>query len=95
MENVVGKVVLSQMQILNKTYLWSWGSHAYKTFTESQLSYLKPHSGGLIFRVNGRKHKGNVIVSLQGNDLYRVYVGQLRKGDFKVKHEIGDVLWKI
>jgi hypothetical protein len=90
MENV-GKTILQQMQAINRTYLWSWGSHAYKVFSEKQLTNLKPHLGGLLFRVKGKKHQGNVIISLQANDLYHVYLGQLRKGEMKVKTELADI----
>ena len=87
----VGQNILIQMKQIAPVYLMSWGSHAYKTFKDNQLPTLNPHMGGLIFRVNGRKHKGNVIVSLQPNDLYHIYLGQLRKGEMKIKQEIGDV----
>jgi hypothetical protein len=90
MENV-GQIILKQMQAINKPVLWSWGSHAYKTFKQTDLPNLKPHLGGLLFRVKGYKHQGNVIVSLQSNDLYHIYIGQLRKGQMTIKSEHADI----
>jgi hypothetical protein len=90
MENV-GRTILNQMKTINQTFLWSWGSHAYKTFSSSNLPELGQHLGGLIFRVKGRKYRGNVIISLQGNDLYHIHLGQLRKGRLNIKTDLADI----
>ena len=91
MENV-GLTILNQMKAINTQYLWSWGSHAYRIFTEGQFtSQLKPHLGGLVFRVQGRKYHGNVIITLEASDTYHIYYGQLRKGEIKIQAEQSDV----
>ena len=84
----VGKTIYEQMLTLGKIEVWSWGSHAYKTFEEGQLSELGNHLGGLMFQVDGQLFKGKVFVTLSPDDTYKISFGTLRAGKLKLKNSI-------
>jgi len=79
-----GKEIHNQL-MHNRVVVWSWGAHAYKTFTENDFPEYGIHRGGLIFKVQGAKFKGHVMIVLTAADLYDVYFGHLRKGVFYKK----------
>jgi len=45
-----------------RTIMWSWGAR----------NWTNINNKGLLFRVSGFKHKGKVLIALNGSDLYNV-----------------------
>lgn len=58
--------------------LMVWGSSSFLTFNDNQFTNI-PHLGGLIFKVNGLKHKKHVMIRLAPNDTYTVEIGTFTK----------------
>lgn len=81
----VGQEIFNQLKTLGRNDLMCWGATAFKTFNESQFS--DNHLGGLLFKVSGLRHKGHVMIVLNGADLYNVKIGKLVKGQFIQKGE--------
>ncbi len=59
------------MQVLtyNKPIYWSWG-------VESKYNI---NNKGLLLKVTGRHHRGLVLITLDWNDTYTVYIINMRK----------------
>lgn len=90
----IAKEILNQIRTLTPMpVLWSWGASAFKAVHGNaiQLTYKdvpltdQYYLGGLMFYVRGAKHRGNVFITLEPSDTYRVSIGQLRKGKFNAK----------
>ena len=86
----VAQTILNQLKIMGTHDMMCWGVHALKAIKEGQLSET-PHMGGLIFRVNGLKFKGQVFIKLTPLDLYQVEIGNLRKGSWTAKQTVENV----
>ena len=58
--------VKETVQVLshNKTIFWSWGVRDFKNYSNKVLR----------FTVSGHHHKGHVYITVNGNDLYDVYL---------------------
>lgn len=84
MSKSVGNIIWEQLNYLGKQDLWTWGVRNPRTFNENsfQGSEKEWHLGGLFFQVNGLLHKQKVMIRLQGNDLYHVEIGDIRKGQW-------------
>jgi len=81
MENV-GQIILSQLKTLSLNSLMAWGAQKFTTFNQGQL-ITEPHIGGLMFKVHGLKHKGHVVITLNGKDLYDLRIGKYTKHRFE------------
>ena len=88
---MVGKEIFNQIRSLGGMKVWSWGASAWKVFSEESFNKDINHLGGLLFKVRGHHHKGHVMVRLQGNDLYHVQFGYLRKGEFVLRNDMESV----
>jgi hypothetical protein len=92
-----GKIIFEQLQV-RKQDLWCWGATAFKTFSDTFFTDI-PHLGGLVFKVNGLKHKQQVMIRLSPNDTYTVEIGTLRKGVWTTKethtHVYDDMLHEV
>ena len=92
----IAQTILNQ---INATADWSvigsWGAHNWLTIGEGHIENLNHfYLGGLLFTVNGHKHKGQVLVTLAGNDTYTLTIGNLRKGEMKIKEQIKELYWE-
>lgn len=84
MSKSVGNTIWEQLKYLGQQDLWAWGVRNPRTFNESsfQGNEKEWHLGGLFFQVNGLLHKQKVMIRLQGNDLYHIEIGDIRKGQW-------------
>lgn len=71
----VGKVIINQINALDKWALASWGSKNYVY-----------HPKGIQFDVRGSKFRGRVIIKLNNRDLYDIEFGTIRKLEYKIKN---------
>lgn len=85
--------IMSQMKTtVGLPVIWSWGASAYQYLTDKNLQEMDIEGiAGLKFRVNGKKHKGHVLVVLNVLDYYDVYIGNVRSGKIQVKDKISDL----
>jgi len=83
MENV-GNIIFNQLKSLDLNSLYAWGASSFKSFKENQFlnEDNKNHLGGLIFKVNGLKHKKHVLITLNYKDYYDIQIGTLSNGSF-------------
>ena len=87
----IAQTIQNQLkQTLGQVVIWSWGQSALQAMSADDCKSLGIENslGALKFRVNGRYHKGNVIVSLNGMDTYDIFLGSVRKGKFTIKDSI-------
>ena len=49
---------------------WSFGAYAASDFIS--ISECSDYAGGLSFKVNGKRHKGNVMIFLKWSDVYHI-----------------------
>ena len=82
----IGQTILNQIKSLSTQDLMCWGATKFQTFSEGQI-VTKNNCGGLVFKVSGMLHKGHVVISLTGADLYEVRIGKLTKTGFVQKGE--------
>jgi hypothetical protein len=62
------------------------------SFNELTYNYeSKDYEVGLLFKVNGLKHKGHIFVALAWNDTYTITRGQLKRATLSNKESIYDV----
>lgn len=85
----VGQTILNQLKSLDANSLMAWGSHKFMTLEKNQL--INNHLGGLLFKVNGLRHKGHVLILLNGSDLYDIRIGKFSKNIFTQKSILNDV----
>jgi hypothetical protein len=89
----IAQTILEQIKALTpQMVFWSWGPSAFKAVSPNQiLGINENYLGGLLFYVRGMKHKGHVFVSLALDDTYTVTVGNVVKGQMKIKKQVTDV----
>ena len=89
----IAQTILEQIRALTPgPVFWSWGPSAFKAVKENQiLGINENYLGGLLFYVRGMKHKGHVFVSLALDDTYTVTIGNVVRGNMKVKKQVNDV----
>ena len=73
-DNRVSKIIMSQINALDKWALSSWGAKNYIS---------SPNS--LTFDVRGSKFRGRVIIKLNKRDTYDIEFGTIRKMEYTVK----------
>ena len=71
LKNKIEFNVTETLQLLsfNKPIFWSWGVSSMTNIANK----------GLLLNVSGNHHKGLVLVTLDGNDTYTVYILSMRK----------------
>lgn len=84
-----GQIIFSQLK-LRMNDLMVWGSSSFKSFDESSFKDIS-HLGGLVFKVNGLKHKKQVMIRLAPNDTYTVEIGTLSKGTWTSKTQLTNI----
>jgi len=62
----------------NRSIAWSWGAR----------SWTNVKNRGLAFRVSGFKHKGNVVIWVNGSDYYDVELVNFRGRSIEMKTDI-------
>lgn len=89
----IAQTILDQIKTLTPSNVfWSWGATKFRAVKENQIQQINEnYLGGLLFYVRGMKHKGHVFVSLALNDTYTVTIGNVIKGQMKVKQQIKEV----
>lgn len=89
----IAQTILDQIKTLTPSEVfWSWGASKFRAVRENQIQGINEnYLGGLVFYVRGMKHKGHVLVSLALNDTYTVTVGNVIKGQMKIKQQINDI----
>jgi hypothetical protein len=89
----IAQTILDQIKTLTPMpVFWSWGATKFRAVRENQIQGInEDYLGGLLFYVRGMKHKGHVFVSLALNDTYTVTVGNVVKGQMKIKKQVNDV----
>ena len=85
----IAKTIQNQLVgTVGRTVIWSWGQSALQVVSSNFLEKWNIKGfGALKFRVQGKFFKGNVLVVLNGKDLYDVYLCNIRKGEIKIHHE--------
>ena len=63
----IAKTIVQQVIALDP---WAFG--AYGATKLSEISECSKYAGGLMFTVNGKKHKGNVLIFLKWSDVYKI-----------------------
>jgi len=76
----VSKIIMSQINALDKWALASWGA---KNYVSSKNS--------LTFDVRGSKFRGKVIIKLNKRDTYDIEFGTVRKMEYTVKQTVKGV----
>jgi hypothetical protein len=77
----IAKTILSQIKALDKMAMCAWGAKD-----------LVGMEDGLMFKSSGMvRNKGNVMIKLNGNDLYDVTFGKIRKYEYKELACVEDV----
>ena len=69
---------LKQLLSYDRTIFWSWGAQNFVNYGNKILK----------FKVNGHHHKGNVFISLNGNDLFDVVLTSIQNN---IKEQIKDI----
>ena len=89
----IAQTIIEQIRTVTPgAVFWSWGPSAFRTVRENQIQGINEnYLGGLLFYVRGMKHKGHVFVSLALNDTYTVSIGNVVKGQMKLKKQINEV----
>ena len=89
----IAQTIIEQIRTLTPgPVFWSWGPSAFRAVKENQIQGInEAYLGGLLFYVRGMKHKGHVFVSLALNDTYTVSIGNVVKGQMKLKKQVNDV----
>ena len=63
----IAKTIVQQVIALDP---WAFGAYgATKLF---EIPECSKYAGGLMFTVNGKKHKGNVLIFLKWSDVYKI-----------------------
>lgn len=86
----IANTILDQIRATDRMALWAWGAKDFVALNGSSETN-RVSLGGIQFKVSGMKHKGTVIVNLMANDTYTVVIGNVRKGEWKVKSSTDDV----
>jgi hypothetical protein len=77
----VAKTILSQIKTLDRMAMCAWGA-----------KNLVDIEDGLMFNSSGMvKNKGYITIKLNGNDLYDVTFGKIRKLEYKELVRVEDV----
>lgn len=76
----VGKIILSQINALDKWALNSWGAKNYISSPDS-----------ITFDVRGSCFRGRVIIKLNRRDTYDIEFGTIRKMEYIVKQTVKGV----
>lgn len=89
----IAQTIIEQIRTLTPgPVFWSWGPSAFRAVKENQIQGINEnYLGGLLFYVRGMKHKGHVFVSLALNDTYTVSIGNVVRGQMKLKKQVNDV----
>ena len=89
----IAQTIIEQIRTVTPgAVFWSWGPSAFRAVRENQIQGINEnYLGGLLFYVRGMKHKGHVFVSLALNDTYTVSIGNVVKGQMKLKKQINEV----
>jgi hypothetical protein len=74
-DNRVSKIIMSQINALDK---WALASYGAKNYVSSKNS--------LTFDVRGSKFRGRVTIKLNRRDLYDIEYGTIRKMEYTIKH---------
>ncbi len=75
-DNRVSKIILNQINAIDRWALASWGSKNYVS---------SPNS--LTFDVRGSKFRGRVIIKLNKRDTYDIEFGTIRKMEYTIKQK--------
>ena len=84
----IAKIIRDQMiRTVGASVVMSWGTNSYRAIDSKTLKNLGIENslGGLIFKVNGHHHKGEVIISLNGFDYYDVYICNIKGFEMELK----------
>lgn len=89
----IAQTIIDQIKALTPgPVFWSWGPSTFRAVKENQIQGInETYLGGLLFYVRGMKHKGHVFVSLALNDTYTVSIGNVVKGQMKLKKQVSEV----
>jgi len=90
----VAETILAQIkETVGMNVYFSWGAHALKSMTQENLESLDINNGrgALLFRVSGHHYKGQVLVVLNGKDLYDIYFCSIRVGTIKISEKVTDL----
>lgn len=89
----IAQTIIDQIKALTPgPVFWSWGPSTFRAVKENQIQGInEAYLGGLLFYVRGMKHKGHVFVSLALNDTYTVSIGNVVKGQMKLKKQVSEV----
>ena len=89
----IAQTIIDQIKALTPgPVFWSWGPSKFRAVRENQIQGIdENYLGGLLFYVRGMKHKGHVFVSLALNDTYTVSIGNVVKGQMKLKKQVNEV----
>jgi len=82
MERYVAETIIDQVKAFDPWAFAAYGAQSFVSLPENEKRL-----GGLDFKVNGRVHKGSVMISLMPNDTYMVQAYQYfkSKGSVKIK----------
>jgi hypothetical protein len=63
----IAQTIIQQVIALDP---WSFGAYGSSDFIS--ISECSDYAGGLSFKVNGKRHKGNVMIFLKWSDVYHI-----------------------
>ncbi len=90
MSREIAQTIQSQLiGTVGRNVVWSWGQQALQVVSaeQAQAMGIDNSIGALKFKVNARRHKSHIIVSLNGTDTYDVFIGTVRKGTLHIKEQ--------
>ena len=90
----VGQTIYQQLRGLDPMALMAWGAKDFVSFDNAMPiagQNIGERGGGLMFRVNGPKFTGKIIIGLNFMDLYDVVAGKVVGTDFQTVKVVNDV----
>ena len=85
-QRMVAKTIVDQIKAFDVTALMAYGAKDFVALTQDSN-----RRGGLMFKVNGLRHKGWVEINLTWADLYQVKTSRIRKGERIYRDERDEV----
>ena len=86
----ISQIIIHQINILDRWALPAYGSKDFNLIEES-----KDYQGGITFKVNGLKHKGQVSILLKWTDVYVINFIKNGKSIREVEEVYCDMLVEV
>lgn len=82
----IANEIRKQLEVLGGMAIWAWGANNWGAIDGKDKNH-----GGLVFKVNGLKHKGYIQIDLDFNDTYSVELFKIRKHERKTVAQFSEI----